>query len=53
MPTSNTTNGRRTDTTSTATAVRRTIRQHLTGWLVADDPQPAYSRLDRLDGCTR
>lgn len=40
-------NGRRTDT---ATAVRRTLRQRLAGWLIADDPNPEYSSLDRMDG---
>jgi hypothetical protein len=45
-----TTNGRRTES---AAAVRRTLRERLTGWLVADDPTPDYSRLDRMDGLVR
>jgi hypothetical protein len=51
MRSSNTTpNGRQPDTTSTPAAVRRPLRDRLFGWLIADDPNPEYSRLDRMDG---
>ncbi|MGW8431487.1 hypothetical protein ACWGJ9_10390 [Curtobacterium citreum] len=54
MQHSTTTNGRRS---ATATAVCRALRQRLSGWvernIIADDPTPAYSRLDRADGLGR
>ena len=46
-----TTNGRRT---SSATAVRRPLRDRINAWIarniIADDPNPEHSRLDRMDG---
>lgn len=54
MQHSTTLNGRRS---ATATAVRRTLRQRISGWVarnvIADDPTPEHSRLDRLDGLGR
>jgi hypothetical protein len=54
MQHSTTTNGRRS---ATATAVRRSLRERISGWLerniVADDPNPEHSRLDHLDGLGR
>ncbi|WIB65396.1 hypothetical protein [Curtobacterium sp. MCBD17_040] len=46
--------GRRSDTPSAAAAVHRSLRNRfhawVAAWIVADDPHPEYSRLDRMDG---
>lgn len=50
---STTSNGPTDGIAPTGGAVRRPLRRRLFGWLIADDPNPEYSRLDRMDGLGR